>query len=92
LVGNINLAATVYSFGVVLDMQMCEVEVPGDMCEVIGDEEGLMMCTGVPAGDAFYPRPSVAPGGNKPYGSNHSWTDDRVCSRARVKTTVFIHF
>jgi transcription factor STE12 len=62
-----------------LDVQMCEVEVPGDMHEVVGDEEGLLMRTGTGAppppnsGDAFYPGPSA--GGNGPYGSNHSSTE-----------------
>ncbi|KAJ6458869.1 STE like transcription factor-domain-containing protein [Mycena vitilis] len=61
-----------------LDVQMCEVEVPGDVHEVVGDEEGLMMRTNAAApppasGDSFYPGPSG--GGNGPYGSNHSSTD-----------------
>ncbi|KAJ6542894.1 hypothetical protein B0H19DRAFT_1380954 [Mycena capillaripes] len=68
--------------GTQLDVQMCEVEVPGDMQEVVGDEEGLMMRTGgapppPPAsGDAFYPGPSGS-GNNNPYGSNsnHSSTE-----------------
>ncbi|KAJ7028093.1 STE12-like C2H2 type Zn-finger transcription factor [Mycena alexandri] len=60
--------------GAPLDVQMCEVEVAGDVQEVVGDEEGLMMRTGTSApgsGDAFYP----ATGGNGPYGSNHSSTE-----------------
>ncbi|KAJ7749611.1 STE12-like C2H2 type Zn-finger transcription factor [Mycena metata] len=58
--------------GAPLDVQMCEVEVPGDVQEVVGDEEGLMMRTGTSApSDAFYP----ATGGNGPYGSNHSSTE-----------------
>ncbi|KAJ7697970.1 hypothetical protein B0H14DRAFT_3655078 [Mycena olivaceomarginata] len=55
-----------------LDVQMCEVEVSGDVQEVHGDEEGLIMRSGAPsAGDnnAFYPGPG---GGN---GSNHSSTE-----------------
>ncbi|KAJ7468801.1 STE12-like C2H2 type Zn-finger transcription factor [Mycena latifolia] len=65
-----------YPGGAPLDVQMCEVEVPGDVREVVGDEEGLMMRTGpgsappAASGDAFYPGPS---GG--PYGSNHSSTE-----------------
>ncbi|KAJ7745919.1 hypothetical protein DFH07DRAFT_833141 [Mycena maculata] len=53
---------------------MCEVEVPGDVREVVGDEEGLMMRTGVAGnGEGFYPGPS----GSRPYGSgsNHSSTE-----------------
>ncbi|KAJ7759721.1 hypothetical protein DFH07DRAFT_1060147 [Mycena maculata] len=53
---------------------MCEVEVPGDVREVVGDEEGLMMCTGAAGnGEGFYPGPS----GSRPYGSgsNHSSTE-----------------
>ncbi|KAJ7648454.1 hypothetical protein B0H17DRAFT_435223 [Mycena rosella] len=66
--------------GAALDVQMCEVEVPGDVREVVGDEEGLMMRTGggaasapaPAAGDVFYPGPAGAGG---PYGSNHSSTE-----------------
>ncbi|KAJ7085409.1 STE-12 alpha [Mycena belliarum] len=60
-----------FAGGATLDVQMCEVEVAGDVREVVGDEEGLMMRTGPGAppsasGEPFYP-PSAGP-----YGSNHS--------------------
>ncbi|KAJ7156182.1 STE12-like C2H2 type Zn-finger transcription factor, partial [Mycena filopes] len=68
-------AGTRYA-GQALDVQMCEVEVPGDVHEVVGDEEGLMMRTtaSAPAGGepTFYPGPSS---GGGPYGSNHSSTE-----------------
>ncbi|KAJ7255097.1 STE like transcription factor-domain-containing protein [Mycena haematopus] len=64
--------------GAPLDVQMCEVEVPGDVQEVIGDEEGLMMRSAqpplAPAAEAFYP----GAGQRGPYGSsssNHSSSD-----------------
>ncbi|KAF8179027.1 hypothetical protein K438DRAFT_1680664 [Mycena galopus ATCC 62051] len=63
--------------GTQLDVQMCEVEVPGDVQEVLGDEEGLMMRSAPPqpppssSGEAFYP--GGQPQRNGPYGSsNHS--------------------
>ncbi|KAJ6570358.1 hypothetical protein B0H10DRAFT_2237923 [Mycena sp. CBHHK59/15] len=58
-----------------LDVQMCEVEVPGDVREVVGDEEGLMMRTAsAPAGGEFFGAGAGA-GGSAPYGSNHSSTE-----------------
>ncbi|KAF7297077.1 hypothetical protein MIND_00940600 [Mycena indigotica] len=45
------------------DVQMCEVEVPGDVREVVGDEEGLMM----PQPTAFYP--GSAPATSASFGS-----------------------
>ncbi|KAF7344975.1 hypothetical protein MVEN_01660200 [Mycena venus] len=61
--------------GAPLDVQMCEVEVPGEVQEVIGDEDGLLMRSGPPAasGEAFYPGQGAS--GNGPYGSNHSSTE-----------------
>ncbi|KAF8190596.1 hypothetical protein K438DRAFT_912741 [Mycena galopus ATCC 62051] len=59
--------------GTQLDVQMCEVEVPGDVQEVLGDEEGLMMRSAPPpsSGEAFYP--GGQPQRNGPYeSSNHS--------------------
>ncbi|KAJ7745925.1 hypothetical protein DFH07DRAFT_1063097 [Mycena maculata] len=73
--GGVAAGSPMYS-GVSLDVQMCEVEVPGDVREVVGDEEGLMMRTGVAGngnGEGFYPGPS----GSRLYGSgsNHSSTE-----------------
>ncbi|KAJ7194912.1 hypothetical protein GGX14DRAFT_545952 [Mycena pura] len=61
-----------------LDVQMCEVEVPGDVREVVGDEEGLMMASGPGAppstgGENFYA--GARSNGNAPYSSNNSSTE-----------------
>ncbi|KAJ7157989.1 hypothetical protein C8R43DRAFT_1064796 [Mycena crocata] len=72
--GTTRLGVDMYP-GAPLDVQMCEVEVPGDVREVHGDEEGLMMRTGGPppaTGEAFYPGPQS---GSGPYRSNHSSTE-----------------
>ncbi|KAJ6620416.1 hypothetical protein B0H10DRAFT_2215942 [Mycena sp. CBHHK59/15] len=61
--------------GVAAGARMCEVEVPGDVREVVGDEEGLMMRTAsAPAGGEFFGAGAGA-GGSAPYGSNHSSTE-----------------
>ncbi|KAJ7500776.1 STE12-like C2H2 type Zn-finger transcription factor [Mycena galericulata] len=68
--GGVGAGTAMYP-GASLDVQMCEVEVPGDVREVVGDEEGLMMRAGPPASaDAFYPGTRSGP-----YGSNHSSTE-----------------
>ncbi|KAJ6489787.1 hypothetical protein C8R45DRAFT_1213238 [Mycena sanguinolenta] len=64
--------------GVPLDVQMCEVEVPGDVQEVIGDEEGLMMRSAPPqppsSGEAFYPGTGGQQRRSGPYGGGSSNT------------------
>lgn len=56
-------ASLAYGGGLGLDMQMCEVEVQGDIQEVSGDEEGLIMRADGSAPnfgqDAYYPTSST---------------------------------
>ncbi|KAF9468386.1 hypothetical protein BDZ94DRAFT_1209448 [Collybia nuda] len=58
-----NSASLAYGGSLGLDMQMCEVEVHGDIHEVSGDEEGLIMRTdGVAPNfsqEAYYPNASA---------------------------------
>ncbi|KAF7300222.1 hypothetical protein MKEN_01346000 [Mycena kentingensis (nom. inval.)] len=58
-----------------LDVQMCEVEVPGEVREVVGDEEGLMVATdGAPpppvSAEGFYP--GSAPATTTTYGGRQN--------------------
>ncbi|KAK7035659.1 hypothetical protein R3P38DRAFT_2616052 [Favolaschia claudopus] len=72
--GTSRLSADMSYGGQQLDVQMCEVEVQGDVQEVIGDEEGLMMRSGPPAQqgeNSFFPAAHPT-GAGGPYGSNHS--------------------
>ncbi|KAJ7605818.1 STE-12 alpha [Roridomyces roridus] len=67
LAGDDDVVPNLYP-GAPLDVQMCEIEVAGDVREVVGDEEGLMMRTGAPPGaEGFYPGPS-----GPAYGSNQN--------------------
>lgn len=61
--------------GANLDVQMCEIEVQGDLREVHGDEEGLLMRNNDPAvlamSNAYYPAASTAVSGFAPTGAEY---------------------
>ncbi|KAJ6457604.1 STE12-like C2H2 type Zn-finger transcription factor [Mycena sanguinolenta] len=79
--GGVGAGAGLTYAGAPLDVQMCEVEVPGDVQEVIGDEEGLMMRSAPPqpppppsSGEAFYPGTGGQQQRSGPYGGGSSST------------------
>ncbi|KAF7373161.1 hypothetical protein MSAN_00524200 [Mycena sanguinolenta] len=78
--GGVGAGAGLTYAGAPLDVQMCEVEVPGDVQEVIGDEEGLMMRSAPPqpppssSGEAFYPGTGGQQPRSGPYGGGGSST------------------